>query len=73
MKYCLVLISALLVVGCSQYRTLVGEEGRKAADAALHDSIWVVCDVATEGSIKRQFSAREERDVYDAFCDMARQ
>jgi hypothetical protein len=30
----LVLALTLTIAGCSQYRTLVGEEGRKASDAA---------------------------------------
>lgn len=66
-KYALIAVLAT-VVGCSQYRTLVGEEGRKASDSALHDAMWVVCDVATVGSVRRKFDTPQERSEYESFC-----
>jgi hypothetical protein len=67
----LVLALTLTIAGCSQYRTLVGEEGRKASDAALHDAIWVTCDVSTRGAWTRLFDTREEQELAEAFCSMA--
>ena len=53
----IVIISVIILLsGCAEYRAIVGSRGAEAADAALHDSEWVVCKAASAGALERRYN-----------------
>ena len=59
MKTVLVLLLAVLMVGCAEYGSLkssIANYGAKAADEELITARWATCDAATAGALRRRYA-----------------
>lgn len=68
MKYIFIGLLLLLTTGCAFNRAQIGEEGRKASDAAFHDLLWGLCNAIPVGAVKRHINTPELKESYDLIC-----
>ena len=72
MRIALALLLAFGLSSCAQLdiaRSAISTQGANAADQALNDSIWIICNATPVGAIKRRFKTLEEINGYNALCN----
>ena len=75
MKLIIALLCSSILAGCSTYQGVVGQyatdKSRQAADAAdfqLKAAVWLLCDVASQGSVRRALPEESDHIEYINTC-----